>query len=443
MTNNNSDASKTKKRRVKIKASKTEIDLIDLVLDKTFSEIWVSPNNPTYRSIDGVLYSKDGTELLCFPPASEKNTFQIPDTVRSIGKKAFCWCRSLTEITIPNSVTSIGYGAFGFCTSLTEITIPDSVTSIGKWAFGNCTSLTEITIPDSVTTIEKWAFSHCTSLTEITIPNSVTLIGEYVFYECTSLTKATILASVTSISGWTFWGCTSLTEITIPNSVTSIGYSAFLDCSSLTEITIPDSVTSIMGCAFYGCTSLTKITIPDSVTSIGDCAFKSCPVTIIATPGSYAWKFAQRMRGIKTDMTRTTISFDDYDPSDLNDWDDIRPYNIIIDECVGEDESTCPVSIDEIQDYIKIEDNLTRKVKLHFIRTACLNGIVFWLWKYRVGRVSSYLSVIREPDGRVILGNEDTYDLTPEQFLVCEYYIDSDYPRPPKTWEEYKKEKEL
>ncbi|MBQ6618809.1 MAG: leucine-rich repeat domain-containing protein [Thermoguttaceae bacterium] len=593
MTNSNSDANKTKKRRVKIKASKTEIDLIDLV-DETLSEIWVSPNNPTYSSIDGVLYSKDGTELLCFPPASEKNTFQIPDTVTSIGKKAFKGCRSLTEITIPNSVTSIGEWAFVFCTSLTEITIPDSVTSIEKHAFGNCTSLTEITIPDSVTsmagtaflgctslnhinvspnnpscssidgvlyskdgtellcfppaseknafqipdsvtsigeeafcwcrsltditipdsvtsigerafsfcssltaitipdsvtsigrktferctsltkitipdsvssigvmafssctslteitipdsvtTIENWAFSHCTSLTEITIPNSVTLIGEYVFYECTSLTKATILASVTSISGWTFWGCTSLTEITIPNSVTSIGYSAFLDCSSLTEITIPDSVTTIMGCAFYGCTSLTKITIPDSVTSIGDCAFKSCPVTIIATPGSYAWKFAQRMRGIKTDMTRTTISFDDYDPSDLNDWDDIRPYNIIIDECVGEDESTCPVSIDEIQDYIKTEDNLTRKVKLHFIRTACLNGIVFWLWKYRVGRVSSYLSVIREPDGRVILGNEDTYDLTPEQFLVCEYYIDSDYPRPPKTWEEYKKEKEL
>ncbi|MBQ1456646.1 MAG: hypothetical protein IIZ25_12450, partial [Thermoguttaceae bacterium] len=43
---------------------------------------------------------------------------------------------------------------------------------------------------------------------------------------------------------------------------------------------------------------LTKITIPDSVTSIGDNAFDACPVTIIATPGSYAWKFAQK-NGIK------------------------------------------------------------------------------------------------------------------------------------------------
>ena len=172
MTNNNSDASKTKKRRVKIKASKTEIDLIDLV-DETLSEIWVSPNNPTYRSIDGVLYSKDGTELLCFPPASEKNTFQIPDTVRSIGKEAFSGCRSLTDLTIPNSVTSIGYAAFGFCTSLTEITIPDSVTSIGKWAFANCDSLTEITIPDSVTSLAGTAFLGCASLNHINVsPNN-------------------------------------------------------------------------------------------------------------------------------------------------------------------------------------------------------------------------------------------------------------------------------
>ena len=84
----------------------------------------------------------------------------------------------------------------------------------------------------------------------------------------------------------------------VPDSVTSIEEWAFYERTSLTEVTVPDSVTSIGKWAFDGCRSLTKITIPDSVTSIGDNAFDACPVTIIATPGSYAWKFAQK-KGIK------------------------------------------------------------------------------------------------------------------------------------------------
>ena len=46
---------------------------------------------------------------------------------------------------IPNSVISIGYGSFYNCTSLTSIVIPNSVISIGSSAFHNCTSLTSIT----------------------------------------------------------------------------------------------------------------------------------------------------------------------------------------------------------------------------------------------------------------------------------------------------------
>ena len=72
--------------------------------------------------------------------------------VTSIGEYAFA-INNLTEITIPNSVTSIGDRAFWDCTGLTAITIPDSVTSIGDCAFGSCTGLKEITIPESVTSI--------------------------------------------------------------------------------------------------------------------------------------------------------------------------------------------------------------------------------------------------------------------------------------------------
>ena len=72
---------------------------------------------------------------------------------------------------------------------LTSITIPNSVTSIGSKAFSYCTGLTSVTIGNSVTSIGHIAFSHCSGLTSITIPNSVTSIGERAFYDCSGLTS--------------------------------------------------------------------------------------------------------------------------------------------------------------------------------------------------------------------------------------------------------------
>ena len=46
------------------------------------------------------------------------------------------------DVVIPDSVTSIGDRAFYDCHRLTSINIPDSVTSIGKEAVSNCSSPT-------------------------------------------------------------------------------------------------------------------------------------------------------------------------------------------------------------------------------------------------------------------------------------------------------------
>ena len=91
-------------------------------------------------------------------------TTVIPNSVTSIGKRAFSGCTGLTGITIPNSVTSIGYAAFWGCHGLTSITIPNSVTSIGSYSFYGCTGLTSVTIPDNVTDIGELAFYGCTRL---------------------------------------------------------------------------------------------------------------------------------------------------------------------------------------------------------------------------------------------------------------------------------------
>jgi hypothetical protein len=211
---------------------------------------------------------------------------RIPDSVVSIGYRAFAGGNPLTSgAIIGNSVTYIGDEAFVYC-QLTSVTIPNSVTSIGNSVFSN-NQLTSVTIPNSVTSIGGSAFSH-NQLTSVTIPDSVTSIGNSAFFE-NQLTSVTIGNSVTSIGNSAFCG-NKLTSITIPNSVTYIGDQSFgLRESSwrnqLTSVTIGNSVTYIGNSAFYG-NQLTSVTIPDSVTSIGYAAFSGNPLTSVTIPAN-------------------------------------------------------------------------------------------------------------------------------------------------------------
>ncbi len=73
---------------------------------------------------------------------------------------------SFDEFKYFTGVTSIVKDAF-YGSNIVSITIPDSVTSIGGRAFYNCSSLTSITIPDSVTSIGEYVFNGCSNLNEI------------------------------------------------------------------------------------------------------------------------------------------------------------------------------------------------------------------------------------------------------------------------------------
>ena len=167
----------------------------------------VNYNDYLFYTYNGVNYlhgyTGNDTELI-LPENYNGENYEIYDY-------AFRNCTSLTSVVIPDSVTSIGYRAFYYCTSLTSVTIGNSVTSIGNYAFSGCKSLTSVVIPDSVTSIGDDAFAYCYNLTSIVIPDSVTSIGSDAFYYCTSLTSIVIPNSVTSIGSFAFYYCNSLT----------------------------------------------------------------------------------------------------------------------------------------------------------------------------------------------------------------------------------------
>lgn len=242
----------------------------------SLAEIIVAEDNEIFTSVNGVLFNKDKTALICYPEGKTDTAYTIPDSVTSIADSAFYDCSSLKSIAVPSCVNSIGEYAFSGCSNLESLTIPSGITSIGRFTFSSCLKLTSMIIPSGVESIGQHAFYGCSALTSITIPSSVTSIENSLFQACSALTSVTIPGSVASIGYNAFQSCSNLTDITIPSSVTSIGQYAFQNCRNIASITIPDGVASIGDYTFSNCSNLNNITIPKSVKKVNPNAFKNC-----------------------------------------------------------------------------------------------------------------------------------------------------------------------
>ena len=140
----------------------------------SLTSINVSETNKNYSSVDGVLFNKDKTELIQYPIKKEGTSYKIPNSVTSIGDRAFYNCGSLTSITIPEGVTGIGTGAFYECDSLTSITIPNGVTSIGDFAFKECFRLKKVLCLGNASKLGSDAFKGCSSNLKIYAKNKLT-----------------------------------------------------------------------------------------------------------------------------------------------------------------------------------------------------------------------------------------------------------------------------
>lgn len=120
------------------------VDEIYITDCPSLKEVNVDKDNANFCSADGIVYTKDMTEIVFCPQAREGAEFVIPDGVMKIRENAFSYC-SFESYVLPDSVEEIGNRAFYDNSNLRKINIPEKVNSTLHSVFLGCNNLKEIT----------------------------------------------------------------------------------------------------------------------------------------------------------------------------------------------------------------------------------------------------------------------------------------------------------
>lgn len=283
----------------------------------------VKKDDPLYKDIHGIIYTKSGKGIVRVPSERKKLVIEEGCTDFHLQSVLYCsvdsesdvinGCNKLTEITIPKTVKRIdntkyftsrysnsyipvekviintnqldSHSISVLINSMERIDIEDIAPQLPqKITFKNDMYITNdnvllryvgkdsaVIIPDGVKWIEEKAFYKNEHLKEIKIPESVTKIGVYAF-AYTDLKEINLPSKLTEIPEGGFQGCYKLSQIKIPDSVAVINEEAFHSCENLKKISFGKGLKEIQWKAFSG-TAWTELTIPKTITRIQKEAF--------------------------------------------------------------------------------------------------------------------------------------------------------------------------
>ena len=135
---------------------------------------------PSFVDFKGQQYIVRSIAEYAFSLCKAIQFVKIPDTVLNIELAGFNKCSSLSSVILPSMLESLGDSCFYEC-GFDSIKIPESVKFIGKSAFCRCSYLASFRFPIGVTKIEKNVLTGCPKLSQIVIPENVIEIEQGAF----------------------------------------------------------------------------------------------------------------------------------------------------------------------------------------------------------------------------------------------------------------------
>lgn len=141
-----------------------------------------------YKVVDGILYNKDMSKLICCPVSKAAGKVYLPDSVVELERGAFSGCEGMTEIHLHN-VNKINKSGFTNCSGLKKVYISDFISYVGEWAFSHCENLESVSVSKK-TFIDRNAFSNSPVNLEVRPENENYLIESENLFTLKSLSKS-------------------------------------------------------------------------------------------------------------------------------------------------------------------------------------------------------------------------------------------------------------
>ena len=311
-------------------------------------EFAIDADNPWLGTDGTCLYSRDGKKLLSV--VVHRSVCDVADGCEEIARKAFADDVELKSANLPDSLVRIGASAFAG-SGLIRLEVPESVRSIGSRAFSRCDDLRDVELSRGLESIGDEAFAHCRSLVHLSIPATVREMGVRVTFD-TRVSEGHVAGEgdVGAVTAFVFAddagvlyrrvpdeakdacdksadagfgspesqlvalelidaSALTLAEYRVLPGTRSIGPRAFSKNAFVQRVSLPEGVKIVGERAFAECASLFAIELPDTVEGIGERAFCGAPLKAVRIPRALA-RLGERAFGVVesgVDASRLTL----------------------------------------------------------------------------------------------------------------------------------------